>query len=183
MPVTLSLVSLHAITYPCINSDQGGLWAMCPVSSGFLFKGDQQSYHWLELSPPPQQVQIGDLQSVVPYCGFYTHSVFGQKENDASLNWHIILLKHAKCSCQPLLVNIYLKSSQAWNISYPEKTGWWFWTFGIWNLWQGIEIQPFVCCQRLLACQGKMYFIQPQAWPLRALKGLTYSKVHYWPLH
>lgn len=53
---------------------------MCPVPSGFPSKGDQQSYHWLELSPPPHQVQIGDLQSVVPYCGFYTHSVFGQKE-------------------------------------------------------------------------------------------------------
>lgn len=25
---------------------------MCPVSSGFPFKGDQQSYRWLELSPP-----------------------------------------------------------------------------------------------------------------------------------
>lgn len=31
---------------------------MCPVSSGFPFKGDQQSYCWLELSPLHHQVQI-----------------------------------------------------------------------------------------------------------------------------
>ena len=160
---------------------------MCSVSSGFPFKGDQQSHHWLELRPPPcpdappgpdRRFAIGGalLWILHPLCVWTERKMIPLLWIDTSF-----FPKHAKCSCQPLLVNIYLESSQAWNISCPEKTGWWFWTFGIWNLWW-IEIQPCMLSEAL-ACQGKMYFIQPQAWPPRALKGLTYSKVHYWALH
>lgn len=166
----------------CINSgDQGGLWAMCPVS-WLSFKGDQQSYHWLELSPlHPQQVQIEICNQWCPYCGFYTHSVFGQKENDASLNWHIILSQACKVFLPAPLGKYLPQIITGLKHQLPRENR--MVILDIWNLEPVVNRNTTLYAVRGSGLPREMYFIQPQAWPLRALKGLTYSKVHYWPLH
>lgn len=179
MPVALSPVSLDSITHLFKQHWPGRPLGHEPCLPSFPFKGRSAELPLARTCPCPDgRFPIG---GALPWV---LHPLrVRTKRKMIPLLWIDTLFFRQACKVLfPGLLGKYLPwlivGLKHW---LSRETRWWFWTFGIWNPWW-IEIQPCVPSEALV-CQGKMYFIQPQAWPPRALKGLTYSKVHYQALH